>query len=205
MFSLIGDSDAVVANLAWACRRECAVCLGEYAAGERIKVVPACAHGFHADCIDLWLAAKTTCPICRRDLSAGEAAEAEGVTDGEVAEGMGAEGMGAAAAPAEAAAEAAASPAAAAPAAETAVAANLVYSSSSSTASSSRRAAAAAAAVEMESDTVTAPATTAAVASAASPAAAAAPATAAGSLFAGILTWRTDFSNGRARGQKGKL
>ncbi|CAI7794609.1 unnamed protein product [Closterium sp. NIES-53] len=154
MFSLIGDSDAVVANLAWACRRECAVCLGEYAAGERIKVVPACAHGFHADCIDLWLAAKTTCPICRRDLSAGEAAEAEGVTDGEVAEGMGAEGMGAAAAPAEAAAEAAASPAAAAPAAETAVAANLVYSSSSSTASSSRRAAAAAAAVEMESDTV---------------------------------------------------
>ncbi|GJP37180.1 hypothetical protein CLOM_g21616 [Closterium sp. NIES-68] len=49
--------------------RECAVCLGEYAAGERIKVVPACAHGFHADCIDLWLAAKTTCPICRRDLA----------------------------------------------------------------------------------------------------------------------------------------
>ncbi|CAI5530372.1 unnamed protein product [Closterium sp. Naga37s-1] len=49
--------------------RECAVCLGEYAAGERIKVVPACAHGFHADCIDLWLAAKTTCPICRRDLT----------------------------------------------------------------------------------------------------------------------------------------
>ncbi|GJP37178.1 hypothetical protein CLOM_g21614 [Closterium sp. NIES-68] len=48
--------------------RECAVCLGEYAAGERIKVVPACAHGFHADCIDLWLATKTTCPICRTDL-----------------------------------------------------------------------------------------------------------------------------------------
>ncbi|GJP37179.1 hypothetical protein CLOM_g21615 [Closterium sp. NIES-68] len=50
------------------CRRECAVCLGEYVAGERIKVVPACAHGFHADCIDLWLAAKTTCPICRTDI-----------------------------------------------------------------------------------------------------------------------------------------
>ncbi|GJP62737.1 hypothetical protein CLOP_g19760, partial [Closterium sp. NIES-67] len=25
-------------------------------------------HGFHADCIDLWLAAKTTCPICRTDI-----------------------------------------------------------------------------------------------------------------------------------------
>ncbi|CAI5469094.1 unnamed protein product [Closterium sp. Yama58-4] len=76
MSSLIGDSKALVANLAWACRRECAVCLGEYAAGERIKVVPACAHGFHADCIDLWLAAKTTCPICRQDLSPGKAAVA---------------------------------------------------------------------------------------------------------------------------------
>ncbi|CAI7834871.1 unnamed protein product [Closterium sp. NIES-54] len=56
--------------------RECAVCLGEYAAGERIKVVPACAHGFHADCIDLWLAAKTTCPICRQDLRSPAAAPA---------------------------------------------------------------------------------------------------------------------------------
>ncbi|CAI5469095.1 unnamed protein product [Closterium sp. Yama58-4] len=70
------DDEALIASLAWACRRECAVCLGEYAAGERIKVVPACAHGFHADCIDLWLAAKTTCPICRRDLSPGKAAVA---------------------------------------------------------------------------------------------------------------------------------
>ncbi|CAI5469091.1 unnamed protein product [Closterium sp. Yama58-4] len=57
--------------------RECAVCLGEYAAGERIKVVPACAHGFHADCIDLWLAAKTTCPICRRDLRGPATAPAQ--------------------------------------------------------------------------------------------------------------------------------
>ncbi|CAI5960404.1 unnamed protein product [Closterium sp. NIES-65] len=56
---------------------DCAVCLGEYAAGERIKVVPACAHGFHADCIDLWLAAKTTCPICRRDLRSPATAPAQ--------------------------------------------------------------------------------------------------------------------------------
>ncbi|CAI6004483.1 unnamed protein product [Closterium sp. NIES-64] len=57
--------------------QDCAVCLGEYAAGERIKVVPACAHGFHADCIDLWLAAKTTCPICRRDLRSPATAPAQ--------------------------------------------------------------------------------------------------------------------------------
>ncbi|GJP52305.1 hypothetical protein CLOM_g11431 [Closterium sp. NIES-68] len=83
--------------------RDCAVCLGEYAAGERIKVVPACAHGFHADCIDLWLAAKTTCPICRTDLrrpaspdaAAPKAAEVavteRGLTGGVVTEGVVAE------------------------------------------------------------------------------------------------------------------
>ncbi|CAI6004482.1 unnamed protein product [Closterium sp. NIES-64] len=88
------------------CRRECAVCLGEYVAGERIKVVPACAHGFHADCIDLWLAAKTTCPICRQDLAPGKASIAPTIipitqaaltadviaTNGGVAEGTGAVG-----------------------------------------------------------------------------------------------------------------
>ncbi|GJP62740.1 hypothetical protein CLOP_g19763 [Closterium sp. NIES-67] len=72
-FPLSGDEEARSLpsgspTLTWTNVRECAVCLGEYAAGERIKVVPACAHGFHADCIDLWLAAKTTCPICRTDL-----------------------------------------------------------------------------------------------------------------------------------------
>ncbi|GJP37177.1 hypothetical protein CLOM_g21613 [Closterium sp. NIES-68] len=71
-FSLSGDDDAPrlpsVPSVTWTNVRECAVCLGEYTPGERIKVVPACAHGFHADCIDLWLAAKTTCPICRTDL-----------------------------------------------------------------------------------------------------------------------------------------
>ncbi|CAI7802024.1 unnamed protein product [Closterium sp. NIES-54] len=94
---------------AMSCRRECAVCLGEYAAGERIKVVPACAHGFHADCIDLWLAAKTTCPICRRDLSPGKAPPFPTIIPitqeafmgdiiaiyGGVAEGTGGEGTGA--------------------------------------------------------------------------------------------------------------
>ncbi|GJP52308.1 hypothetical protein CLOM_g11434 [Closterium sp. NIES-68] len=69
-------------TLTWANVRECAVCLGEYAAGERIKVVPACAHGFHADCIDLWLAAKTTCPICRTDLKPKAPREGAGTPDG---------------------------------------------------------------------------------------------------------------------------
>ncbi|CAI5469096.1 unnamed protein product [Closterium sp. Yama58-4] len=88
---------------AMTCRRECAVCLGEYAAGERIKVVPACAHGFHADCIDLWLAAKTTCPICRRDLTPRSLNSTDPVVpitqQGGVAEGTVGEGEGAVPAP----------------------------------------------------------------------------------------------------------
>ncbi|CAI5482265.1 unnamed protein product [Closterium sp. Yama58-4] len=51
-----------------ACLRECAVCLGDYDEGERIKLLPPCGHRFHADCIDLWLSSKSTCPICRKDL-----------------------------------------------------------------------------------------------------------------------------------------
>ncbi|CAI6008096.1 unnamed protein product [Closterium sp. NIES-65] len=63
-----------------ACLRECAVCLGDYDEGERIKLLPPCGHRFHADCIDLWLSSKSTCPICRKDLrpaavTAGETCE----------------------------------------------------------------------------------------------------------------------------------
>ncbi|GJP45165.1 hypothetical protein CLOM_g4574 [Closterium sp. NIES-68] len=63
-----------------ACLRECAVCLGDYDEGERIKLLPPCGHRFHADCIDLWLSSKSTCPICRKDLrpdsvAAGDACE----------------------------------------------------------------------------------------------------------------------------------
>ncbi|CAI7845934.1 unnamed protein product [Closterium sp. NIES-53] len=95
------------------CRCECAVCMGKYAAGERIKVVLACSHGFHADCIDLWLVAKTTCPICCWNLTPSTAPIAPTIipisqaavsadviaTDGGVAEERGGEGAGAVPAP----------------------------------------------------------------------------------------------------------
>ncbi|XP_040380687.1 RING-H2 finger protein ATL39-like [Oryza brachyantha] len=44
---------------------ECAVCLGTIQAGAMVKLLPACAHIYHVDCIDLWLSSHPTCPLCR--------------------------------------------------------------------------------------------------------------------------------------------
>ncbi|KAG2662615.1 RING-H2 finger protein ATL16-like [Panicum virgatum] len=44
---------------------ECAVCLGEFEDEERVRMLPACLHVFHADCIDTWLQGSANCPLCR--------------------------------------------------------------------------------------------------------------------------------------------
>jgi hypothetical protein len=44
---------------------ECAVCLGVIQVGAMAKLLPACAHVYHMECIDLWLASHSTCPLCR--------------------------------------------------------------------------------------------------------------------------------------------
>ncbi|PSR95015.1 RING-H2 finger protein [Actinidia chinensis var. chinensis] len=45
---------------------ECAICLGEFVAGEKVRVLPKCRHGFHVKCIDTWLASHSSCPTCRQ-------------------------------------------------------------------------------------------------------------------------------------------
>ncbi|ONM36199.1 RING-H2 finger protein ATL72 [Zea mays] len=45
---------------------ECAICLTEFVRGDRVRALPHCNHGFHVRCIDRWLAARQTCPTCRR-------------------------------------------------------------------------------------------------------------------------------------------
>ncbi|CAN6477580.1 unnamed protein product [Victoria cruziana] len=44
---------------------DCAVCLSEFADHDRLRLLPNCAHAFHLSCIDTWLMANSTCPLCR--------------------------------------------------------------------------------------------------------------------------------------------
>ncbi|XP_066326595.1 E3 ubiquitin-protein ligase Os03g0188200-like [Miscanthus floridulus] len=44
---------------------ECAVCLTEFDDDDTLRLLPRCAHAFHTDCIDAWLASHVTCPVCR--------------------------------------------------------------------------------------------------------------------------------------------
>ncbi|KAG6500157.1 RING-H2 finger protein ATL74-like [Zingiber officinale] len=56
---------------------DCPICLGEFAKGEEVRVLPDCGHGFHVGCIDQWLGLQSSCPTCRR-LVAWSAEEAAG-------------------------------------------------------------------------------------------------------------------------------
>jgi hypothetical protein len=44
----------------------CACCISDYEPQEVIRELP-CLHWFHQDCIDEWLKAKPSCPICTHD------------------------------------------------------------------------------------------------------------------------------------------
>ncbi|KAJ0965685.1 hypothetical protein J5N97_026823 [Dioscorea zingiberensis] len=44
---------------------DCAVCLEVLRDGDRVRVLPGCGHGFHAQCVDKWLVRTPACPICR--------------------------------------------------------------------------------------------------------------------------------------------
>ncbi|XP_057983192.1 E3 ubiquitin-protein ligase ATL23-like [Malania oleifera] len=44
---------------------DCAVCLENFKAGEKCRLLPLCKHSFHARCVDSWLLMASICPICR--------------------------------------------------------------------------------------------------------------------------------------------
>jgi hypothetical protein len=62
---------------------DCAVCLTEFAADDRLRLLPPCGHAFHVGCIDTWLASSSTCPLCRTVLSARALAAALDASDAE--------------------------------------------------------------------------------------------------------------------------
>ncbi|CAL9091502.1 unnamed protein product [Musa textilis] len=47
---------------------DCAVCLCEFEADDKLRLLPKCGHAFHLDCIDTWLLSHSACPLCRRSL-----------------------------------------------------------------------------------------------------------------------------------------
>lgn len=48
---------------------ECAVCLSEFGKAEKLRLLPVCSHVFHPGCVDPWLSAHATCPLCRSNLA----------------------------------------------------------------------------------------------------------------------------------------
>lgn len=44
---------------------DCAVCLDNFKAGDKCRLLPICKHSFHAQCVDAWLLKTPICPICR--------------------------------------------------------------------------------------------------------------------------------------------
>ncbi|KAL2465725.1 RING-H2 finger protein ATL13 [Abeliophyllum distichum] len=47
---------------------DCAVCLCEFEAEDKLRLLPKCSHAFHMECIDTWLLSHSTCPLCRANL-----------------------------------------------------------------------------------------------------------------------------------------
>jgi E3 ubiquitin-protein ligase ATL10/75/76/77/78 len=54
----------------------CAICLGEFADGEKVRVLPRCGHAFHVPCVDAWLLSRGSCPTCRRPVMDAKPASA---------------------------------------------------------------------------------------------------------------------------------
>ncbi|KAF1871319.1 hypothetical protein Lal_00020111 [Lupinus albus] len=44
---------------------DCAVCLNKFEPSEVLRLLPKCKHAFHVECVDTWLEAHSTCPLCR--------------------------------------------------------------------------------------------------------------------------------------------
>lgn len=53
----------------------CAICLVDFSNGDKIRVLPNCAHRYHVTCIDKWLLSHSSCPTCRHRLKSKDSIE----------------------------------------------------------------------------------------------------------------------------------
>ncbi|KFK27386.1 hypothetical protein AALP_AA8G376000 [Arabis alpina] len=54
---------------------ECVICLGLWEVGDFGRKLRNCGHGFHVECIDMWLSSHSTCPLCRSPVLASSVQE----------------------------------------------------------------------------------------------------------------------------------
>ncbi|KAE9460980.1 hypothetical protein C3L33_07107, partial [Rhododendron williamsianum] len=54
---------------------ECVICLTAFEGGEIGRKLGKCGHGFHVDCIDMWLGSHPSCPTCRASASGTQGGE----------------------------------------------------------------------------------------------------------------------------------
>jgi hypothetical protein len=53
-------------------RQACSICILDYKAGDKLKILPNCHHAFHTDCIVPWLTEHSGhCPLCRLTVHVG--------------------------------------------------------------------------------------------------------------------------------------
>ncbi|XP_042451172.1 E3 ubiquitin-protein ligase ATL42-like [Zingiber officinale] len=59
---------------------ECAVCLSRFDDADVLRLLPKCKHAFHIACVDRWIEAHSTCPLCRAGVCAEDAALFRGLS-----------------------------------------------------------------------------------------------------------------------------
>ncbi|KAK7301713.1 hypothetical protein RJT34_12585 [Clitoria ternatea] len=52
-------------GLGMAEKKECCICLSLFKDYEKLKVLTKCQHAYHSECLDMWLSAHPSCPLCR--------------------------------------------------------------------------------------------------------------------------------------------
>lgn len=55
---------------------DCAVCLSNFRQHDELRLLPACRHAFHSQCVDTWLRSTPSCPLCRASIHLPPAAVA---------------------------------------------------------------------------------------------------------------------------------